>query len=145
MIVYKITNKSNGKVFIGFSKLSLYLARGEYLCQAKMRRGKQSSPIRNAINKYGDNNFTWETLIECETRAEAYKERERYVKLYNSTDRDRGYNTQSGGFHYTTTADYNQKLRETQLDWHKHNQVTAETKKRMRIAWEQRKKNAKQN
>lgn len=61
IIVYKTTNLVNGKIYIGVhcGKDPLYLGSGR--------------AIREAIKKYGRENFKRETLFELETHEEAYK------------------------------------------------------------------------
>lgn len=84
--IYKITNKINGKIYIGQSK------------NPKQRfnqhiKEKRNSSIHNAIKKYGKNNFIFEII---EGPIENYNEREIYwIKYYNSYKL--GYNNTLGG------------------------------------------------
>ena len=66
MIIYKATNKINGKVYIGQSHKSL---------EERMRRHKndstrQDSYFYRAIRKYGWENFSWEVIDIAETDEE---------------------------------------------------------------------------
>ena len=89
--IYKITNKINKKIYIGQSKDI------EYRWKDHKRRFKnQKTPIQKAIYKYGIDNFSFEVLkecsIDCLNDLEIY-----YIQLYNSTDKNIGYNITSGG------------------------------------------------
>lgn len=89
--VYKITNKLNGKIYIGMSKnlKNRWSANGIHY--------KQSKRFYNAIQKYGWNNFNKEILVDNLSFEEACSlEKENIVK-YNSRNRYVGYNIAEGG------------------------------------------------
>lgn len=89
--VYVHTNKSNNKKYIGLT------------CQKpeeRWRKGKGykgSNRFYNAILKYGWDNFTHEILKDNLSREEALNLEEKYIKQYNTTDENFGYNLESGG------------------------------------------------
>ena len=94
--IYKITNLVNGKIYIG---QSLDIER-RYKAHINFSKNKSSreynTPIHNAIRKYGEENFKCEVLIEC--KKEELDELEKYyIKFFNSTDREKGYNLTPGG------------------------------------------------
>ena len=93
--IYKITNKINGKVYIGQSKN--ITTRWE--AHKNHARGSlKQSFITNAMRKYGVENFVKEVLEKC--KIEDLDERERYwIKYYDSTNREKGYNQSEGGAH----------------------------------------------
>jgi group I intron endonuclease len=85
MIIYKTTNKANGKIYIGKDVKNdpSYLGSGILL--------------RKAIQKYGKESFVKEVIEECEDQL-ALAEREKYwISLLNATDRKIGYNITEGG------------------------------------------------
>ena len=87
--IYKITNIINNKCYIGQS-INI-----ERRFEEHKHTKKTSKYLRNAINKYGLNNFTFEILELCERSL--LSERERYwIKFYNSTSPN-GYNLTQGG------------------------------------------------
>lgn len=89
--IYKITNKINGKVYIGQSK-NPYRRFKDHLYG---KNNGSNSAIHNAIKRYGIDAFTFEIL---EHDVENYNDRERYwIQYYNSTDREYGYNITPGG------------------------------------------------
>lgn len=85
--IYKITNKLDGKVYIGqASNLEVRLAE---------HKQKRSQTIDNYINVLGVENFDFEILEECNLEELDQKEKD-YIKLYDS--QKTGYNVQEGGF-----------------------------------------------
>jgi hypothetical protein len=85
MVIYKTTNLINGKIYVGKSKDN----NPKYLGSGKI--------IREAISKYGKDNFEKEILEYCETPYELNtKEREWILKL-NTQDNNIGYNITAGG------------------------------------------------
>lgn len=85
MIIYKTTNRINGKVYIGQDKNNNPSYYGS---------GKK---IQSAIKKYGKENFIKEILEEC-IDEKHMNEREIYwISYYKSQDRKIGYNISEGG------------------------------------------------
>lgn len=93
--IYKHTNKINNKVYIGQT------------CQKpEYRWGSQgqnyhSSHFKNAIQKYGWDNFAHEILYSNLSLEEANKIEELLIKQYNSTNPFYGYNSDKGGINKT--------------------------------------------
>ena len=56
-----------------------------------------NSGLTNAIKEYGLKNFKKEILEECLTADEANEREKYYIKLYQSTDKSKGYNISTGG------------------------------------------------
>lgn len=90
--IYKITNKINGKVYIGQTIHSI-----EYRFSKHCLKNKNGCvALHNAITKYGKENFKVE-LVE-EVPIEKLDEREIYwISYYKSTNRKFGYNILLGG------------------------------------------------
>lgn len=89
--VYAHTNKLNGKIYIGLTSMKP---------EARWRKGKGykgGTYFRNAIDKYGWDNFKHEVLKDNLTKEEANHFEKYYIAFYNSTDRRYGYNISSGG------------------------------------------------
>lgn len=89
--VYKHTNKVNGKVYIGIT------------CnKPEVRWGKNGIGYKrqlfwNAIQKYGWDNFAHEILFENLSESQAYQKEIELIALYDSTNREKGYNVALGG------------------------------------------------
>jgi group I intron endonuclease len=88
-IIYKVTNKINGKVYIGQT------VRGLHERRRKHNYSKQVCHFHNAIRKYGKDSFKWEVLEECDTPNELNEMEFHYIEQFNSIEE--GYNMVSGG------------------------------------------------
>src|SRR5271157_1134009 len=90
MLVYLITNRINGKRYIGQTSYSLekrwFLHKNRKGCTA----------LSNAIDKYGADNFNMEVLFSVPTREMAGDLEIEYIKRYN-TKAPNGYNLTDGG------------------------------------------------
>lgn len=100
-IVYRATNKINGKMYIGITCRKLK----ERIWQHKHESEKLDSPTYNtpfkrAIRKYGIDNFNFEILEENLNQLEASKKEIYYIKKFNTYCNyinSNGYNASSGG------------------------------------------------
>ena len=90
MGIYKITNKINGKTYIGQS-VNIERRFSEH----KVSSHNPKSLIHKALNKYGIENFEFSIVDECEENQLDEKEIF-YIKQYN-TSAPNGYNVQFGG------------------------------------------------
>ena len=89
--IYKITNKINGKIYIGQSNNCE--RRFQEHC-APSRAKNSRIPVDLAIKKYGKENFSFEVVEQC--NLELLNSREEYwIKYFNSI-KD-GYNCNAGG------------------------------------------------
>ena len=87
--IYKITNKLNGKTYIGQST-NIERRLNEH-------KRKRFVTIDDYINVLGADNFEFETIEECPLEDLDKKEQE-YIKKYNSIKE--GYNHQTSGIIY---------------------------------------------
>ena len=91
--IYKITNKINGKSYIG-QTIQNVKERFYQHCATKCRQAILNMVIHKAINKYGKSNFTIEVIEEVESTN--LNDRERYwIRYYDSYNN--GYNSTEGG------------------------------------------------
>ena len=89
--IYKITNKINGKCYIGQSNDINRRWRQELSPNAKL-----NPHLARAFEKYGTDNFEFEIIEECQR--ELLNEREQFwINIYNSADKNFGYNKTFGG------------------------------------------------
>jgi group I intron endonuclease len=91
MIIYKATNKKNGKIYIGKT--------ADLEHRINLHRKDSTSPktrFHAAIKHYGVDGFVWEILAECEDFESDDLER-RYIAECKSTDENIGYNLTFGG------------------------------------------------
>ena len=88
--VYMHKNKINGKVYIGITKQKI---------NSRWRKGKgyKNCKFRNAIDKYGWDNFEHIILFEHLSKENACNKEIELIKKYNSNNRNFGYNISTGG------------------------------------------------
>lgn len=97
-VIYKVENKINGKIYIGqtihYKKRKL-----DHIGEA---RRQSNSIFHKAINKYGDKNFEWSIIDECdftydnENNSLLDELEKKYIIEYNSL-LPNGYNATEGG------------------------------------------------
>lgn len=89
--VYKHTNKSNGKVYIGITS---DVPENRW---ANGNKYKNNEHFTSAINKYGWDGFAHEVLCTGLSKEEAIEEEICLICAYRSADREYGYNISLGG------------------------------------------------
>jgi hypothetical protein len=97
MIIYKTTNLVNGKIYIGKDSKNdpTYLGSGIIL--------------KAAISKYGVDSFKKEVIEECDSKDKLDEREIFWIKEYNTTDRNVGYNVARGGTGGDTTSNHPNK------------------------------------
>lgn len=106
MIIYKITNLLNGKVYIGLTTTSLQKRWVAHLAMS----GKNERHLYRAMSKYGKDNFIIEPIDKAKTIEELGEKERYYITLYDSTNQDKGYNMTGGGEHNQLDANPKAKL-----------------------------------
>lgn len=134
--VYQHINKINKKVYIGITSQVPEDRWGHNGINYK------SSPhFYNAILKYGWDNFEHIILFTDLTRKEACLKEQQLIKLYNSMDRNFGYNSTSGGENFVMNEETKQKISQA-LKGNKNNlnhACSEETKRKISEAQKGRK------
>lgn len=95
--IYKVTNKINGKAYIGFD--SKWPSRKSvHICEAITRKNKKY-PLYRALQKYGLENFEWEVLYQGEDREYTLNIMENKLIIEHNTHfkEGHGYNMTFGG------------------------------------------------
>ena len=92
--IYIIRNKINNKVYVGQSvNTKLRIANHKNLLRNNKHENKY---LQNSYNKYGYKNFEFKVIEKC--KEECLDEKERYwIGYYDSMNRNKGYNRESGG------------------------------------------------
>lgn len=85
--IYKTTNLLNGKIYIGQHKSNKFDI-------AYFGSGKH---ILSSIKKHGIKNFKCELIEWCDTRSSANSKERYWIKYYNATNKNIGYNITEGG------------------------------------------------
>jgi group I intron endonuclease len=126
--IYKITNISNGKIYVGQSvshilnhkKYRPYGHQGRFRChisEAFSSKKNQSHYLNNAIRKYGVDDFEVE-LIEC-CEIDKSDEREiHYIKELNSLFPN-GYNLKNGGSVFTHSDESKKRVSNGVINYYK--------------------------
>jgi group I intron endonuclease len=110
VVVYKATNKINGKAYVGQTVLSLRERMGDHRRKAFVHGSR--SHFHAAIRKYGFDAFEWRTLERVLFR-EALNATERFwIKKLNTANPNHGYNNTNGGDSFEFTADVRRKIGE---------------------------------
>lgn len=91
--LYKITCSVNDKVYVGYTSKSVNERFKLHLMNAKWKR---KYALADAIRVYGENAFSVECLLECESHKEACEHEIRIIKELNSI-LPNGYNMTHGG------------------------------------------------
>ena len=99
MIIYKVTNLINNKVYIGQTTRTFnerYSGKGVG-AERILYSERSNSHLINSMCKYGVKNFKVEIIDQCNTEEELNKREMHYINLYDSTNYNKGYNFCQGG------------------------------------------------
>ena len=95
MIIYKITNQINNKVYIGLTTCSLEYRWSRHITESK--NTNNTKHLYKAMRKYGIENFTIEEIDNTDDFKELGKLERSYIRKYDSTNPKVGYNLTHGG------------------------------------------------
>ncbi len=93
-VVYLLLNMENGKAYIGQTRAEIPYER--YWCHLRSAANGKFHPLYNAIRKYGQEAFKFETLASCDNQTTLDVVERYYIKIFNSRVPN-GYNLQNGG------------------------------------------------
>lgn len=106
MVIYKATNLVNQKIYIGqTSNFEKRKKRHQYVAKTS------PTAFHKALVKYGFDNFKWEILAECDTRAQANSLEKRFIREHGGISNPAVYNETEGG-HTFRTKTWTKKDRE---------------------------------
>jgi len=94
MIIYKITNSINNKIYIGQTITTLKKRWNKHCSEARLNK---SMAIARAIIKYSSKNFTIEQIDSANTKEELNQKEINWIQHYQSCSREKGYNISLGG------------------------------------------------
>jgi group I intron endonuclease len=94
MIIYKITNKTNGKTYIGKTEKSLNERWKHHLKHVKKGTNRY---LYDAIRHYGINNFSIEKIEKVTDKSELNQKEIYWIKQLKSNNKNFGYNMTEGG------------------------------------------------
>lgn len=112
MLVYIAKNIVNNKVYIGITKRTLEKRIYEHLYSSNIPDKYLTIRFYNSIRKYGKENIKWDILYECSSIEELLKKEEYFIRLYDSTNPEKGYNMlkSSTFFNYRHTKEFKDNL-----------------------------------
>lgn len=130
MIIYKVTNRINGKIYIGQTIQPLVIR-----WDAHTRKG---CVLYAAIQKYGKENFTVEQIDTATSRDELDQKEQYWIAHYDCIA-PKGYNLTSGGRHYEFSDEVLKKKLENAPRGEKHPMFgkhhSDETKRKLSLAF----------
>lgn len=92
--IYKIENMINHKVYIG-QTIQEDVLKDRY--HYNVEKHTHNIHLKNSIHKYGWDNFSISILQLCKTKEELDDQEKYWIKYYNATDGNNGYNIDTGG------------------------------------------------
>lgn len=93
-IIYKVTNKINGKVYIGQTIQSFKARKKDHInCIERLAH----IALYRALKKYGLDAFEWEQIEHASSKDELDAKEKSYIQSYRATNRRYGYNMTFGG------------------------------------------------
>lgn len=108
MIIYKITNRINNKIYIGQS-INFKNRLKKYKQDCKSQK-ISAMPIVRAMKKYGLENFIIEIIDKnIISKDELNSKESYYIEKFNSNDTTKGYNIASGGIGGDTMSNHPNK------------------------------------
>lgn len=117
MIIYKITNVVNGRVYVGQTVMSLARRWSQH------STSKKNSPMYNAFRKYGAENFTIEVICSALGPDHLNYLEQYFIKKYNSLVPN-GYNLTTGGDSAFSRSKHTKKLQSEAMKGHTVSQET---------------------
>ncbi len=109
MIIYRITNKTNGNQYIGQTLRTLSVRINEHKYESSVGT---NYPLYNAIRKYGFNNFVFEK-IDIAKDVNSLNDLEQYYIEYFNTLKPNGYNLNLGGGNKSPSEETRKKMSES--------------------------------
>lgn len=93
--IYTITNRVNGKKYVGQTTRDARSRWTDHAVQYKTASGRRRIPLYNAITKYGIQNFEFRVIQLCATQEELNAQEEYWITELNTLAT--GYNIRHGG------------------------------------------------
>lgn len=136
---YIITNKINKKQYVGITSHSVKHRWKIHQTDAKFTNSKYKNHLHNAINKYGAENFTIQTIKKSKDWPALCQWEIRTIKNLNTKNPTIGYNLTDGGEGapgIKRTEHFKRKLSKTKTKFYENPQNRKDQKERSKKIWE---------
>jgi group I intron endonuclease len=127
MLIYKVTNTINDKIYIGQTIRTLKLRKQQHL--NRVANGSDFH-FHNALRKYGNDKFIWDILDTAETQEELDKKEQYWIKTLRAMDYDVGYNLREGKENGRLSEESKAKIRQAAIG----RKASAATKLKMSLS-----------
>ena len=134
MIIYKVTNNINNKIYVGQTINTLEYRRNQHERSINYKNTRNNAFSR-ALKKYGINNFTWEVIDNADNLDQLNQKEEYWISKLNCLiDSGLGYNIKRGGSNYKHHPTTKVKIGEAQQGsknhmWGKVGELNPKSKK----------------
>ena len=108
--IYILQNNINKKVYIGQTSTTLKSRFVKHRCLTN----KKNLHLHNAFNKYGRENFSIELLMDNLDLERANFWEDYYINIFDSRNRERGYNIKEGGSNGKHSQETIEKIKKVQ-------------------------------
>lgn len=122
-IIYRATNRVNGKVYVG--QTTDTLRRRIVTHKSGAKRTNLSNHFHNAIRKYGLEQFIWEIIDNARSMEELNNKEIYWISHYRATEPEIGYNSQPGGKNRSHNKATREKLSASLLALYRNGLVSA--------------------
>lgn len=132
MYVYRLTNRENGKVYIGQTVKSV----AQRLCLHRWSvENRSTQAIHAAIRKYGWDVFAIDTLYTAKSIPELNAMETFFILLHQSQRPQNGYNRTLGGYKRKNVGQvpWNKGKRGSQVAWNKGLKMSEEYREKCRL------------
>ena len=106
MIVYKVTNRLNGKFYIGATSLTIEERKKMHM---RLPTYSDRTYFQKALQKYGIENFKWQIVCICHNKETLNAQEQKYIKMYDAMEK--GYNDTSGGIKFSFSGRVKKQMR----------------------------------
>ena len=117
MIIYKVTNIINNKIYIEQTVNTLEARKSQH--ERSYKYGKRTA-FSNAIHKYGKENFEWKVIYVAKSINELNEKETYFIEKYKSLITQNGYNLKRGGENDFLTQEVKDKISKAQLGEKNH-------------------------
>lgn len=107
--IYKITNKINGKIYIGQS-VNPKARWQKHISNSKKYHKNRTYYLQRSLGKYGKDNFLFEIIDQCNSFEESNSKEIYWIAYYDSTNPEIGMNLTKGGLSHPISDEIKKRL-----------------------------------